>query len=476
MDIVNKANNFFLVLSVVVFAIVVYLTSTKILPVSSAIIIAVALLSILSVLFAKKIPYSTKPNIVVSIGIAGTFLGICISLFHFNPDTIEESINEFLGGMQTAFWTSVIGIIFSILLKLPHIQNFFLNDDKKPEEDSEDIIDLLRGIKKGIEDNTTFEKLYIKLENIEKALVGDGDNTLLSVMKNLKSDVHDDFKTVKESLEKAIETLSKGATEVIINALKDVIQDFNNNLQEQFGENFKQLNEAVIKLVTWQENYKEIVEQSQEAHQNFIQQSQENYREISKKSQQYFAEMSDKLNNFMDQAKEFSNVSSTLQNLLVKLHEENQKIEFLMSGFAELTDKAREGFPIIKENIEHITTSLKNNFDILDKDLSHFTQEFKNRSDEIATNIAKANQDLNQNLTKELNAFTRDINSQAKKMLDDNSKTITNQIGQLDEALGRTLNQSLNTLGRQLISISEHFVKNWEALKNKINELERILK
>ena len=52
------------------------------------------------------------------------------------------------------------------------------------------------------------------------------------------------------------ELLSKSATTAVIEALKSVIQDFNNNLTEQFGDNFKQLNEAVYKLVIWQENYK----------------------------------------------------------------------------------------------------------------------------------------------------------------------------------------------------------------------------
>lgn len=51
--------------------------------------------------------------------------------------------------------------------------------------------------------------------------------------------------------------MSKSATEQVINALKEVISDFNNNLVEQFGENFKQLNAAVLELVQWQENYKQ---------------------------------------------------------------------------------------------------------------------------------------------------------------------------------------------------------------------------
>ena len=51
------------------------------------------------------------------------------------------------------------------------------------------------------------------------------------------------------------ELLSKSATETVIEALKVVIQDFNKNLTEQFGDNFKRLDESVQKLVTWQQQY-----------------------------------------------------------------------------------------------------------------------------------------------------------------------------------------------------------------------------
>lgn len=42
----------------------------------------------------------------------------------------------------------------------------------------------------------------------------------------------------------------------MIEALRQVIVEFNQNLMEQFGENFKKLNRAVKDLVQWRENYK----------------------------------------------------------------------------------------------------------------------------------------------------------------------------------------------------------------------------
>ena len=45
----------------------------------------------------------------------------------------------------------------------------------------------------------------------------------------------------------------------MIEALENVIKDFNQKITEQFGENFKQLNEAVGALLDWQKEYKEQV-------------------------------------------------------------------------------------------------------------------------------------------------------------------------------------------------------------------------
>ena len=53
--------------------------------------------------------------------------------------------------------------------------------------------------------------------------------------------------------------------EEIIYALEEVVKDFNKNLTEQFGDNFKQLNEAVKNMIVWQNNYKSHIKESEES-------------------------------------------------------------------------------------------------------------------------------------------------------------------------------------------------------------------
>jgi len=51
----------------------------------------------------------------------------------------------------------------------------------------------------------------------------------------------------------------------VLGALEGIVREFNHNLTEQFGDNFKQLNEAVAKMIIWQENYKTQIAKNEES-------------------------------------------------------------------------------------------------------------------------------------------------------------------------------------------------------------------
>ncbi len=51
----------------------------------------------------------------------------------------------------------------------------------------------------------------------------------------------------------ALEKLSELSSKALIEALRDVIRDFNQKLSDQFGDNFKQIRDVVAKPLRWQE-------------------------------------------------------------------------------------------------------------------------------------------------------------------------------------------------------------------------------
>ena len=63
----------------------------------------------------------STPSILISLGILGTFLGLSVAILQFDhssSDTIRTSINSLLSGMGTAFFTSVFGMLFSVVFLL----------------------------------------------------------------------------------------------------------------------------------------------------------------------------------------------------------------------------------------------------------------------------------------------------------------------------------------------------------------------
>lgn len=289
------------------------------------------------------------PTLLTTMGIFGTFLGIVLGLLDFNQNDIEASIPPLLEGLKTAFITSLAGILFSLIFKTLSTFSFL-----KP---------------KFLEDSIThatpeailgaMQAQVVEIKALKDAMVGNEESTLFGQLKILRGDINDNAKfSLKNSREHAdkqqqnfeifseklwlklqdfADTLSKSATEQVIEALKQVIVDFNHNLTEQFGENFKHLNEAVHKLVEWQENYKLQLEQMQQQYSHGVESitaTEASVAHISAQSQIIPKSMND-----------LKNVMEVNQHQLAEL-------ERHLEAFKDMRDKAVEAVPQIQQQVQ----------------------------------------------------------------------------------------------------------------------------
>jgi hypothetical protein len=200
-------------------------------------------------------------TMMTSLGILGTFVGIVIGLMVFDPAHVDESIKGLLGGLRTAFLTSVVGMGCTMYFKwwdAKQTPSVTANDQNTDSIGPKDIYAILRK--------------HQELTSLLVQAVGGGEeNSLVGQMKLLRTEVVDfrsghqrtqhNFETkLWDQLQAFSEMLSKSATEQVIEALRQVIVEFNQKLTEQFGDNFKRLDESVKKLVDWQIAYKEQLE------------------------------------------------------------------------------------------------------------------------------------------------------------------------------------------------------------------------
>lgn len=64
---------------------------------------------------------SHSPTILTSTGIFGTFLGVALGLLAFDTKDIQASVPELIEGLKTAFWTSIAGLLGSLIVKFRHL-------------------------------------------------------------------------------------------------------------------------------------------------------------------------------------------------------------------------------------------------------------------------------------------------------------------------------------------------------------------
>ncbi|PSV28003.1 MULTISPECIES: MotA/TolQ/ExbB proton channel family protein [Photobacterium] len=307
-------------------------------------ILSLLLLSIFLAVIRKAPRFTASTaNILTSLGILGTFAGIVVGLMDFNPSNIDGSIEALLAGLKTAFLTSLVGMAGSIVYKA-----IIGAIPSKKEEESKAV---------GPEDIFSVMSEQLKSTNeLLLAIKGDEDSSLASQIKKLRTDFNDAQKsnasyqelkmTHAEEFQNSLwikmdefgDLLSKSATEQVINALKEVIVEFNDKLTEQFGENFKRLDESVKKLVDWQENYRHQLEDMATKYQlgvDAISSTERSVASINERAESIPATM-EKLHQVMELG-----------------HGQVTELEDRLEAFKDLRDKAVEAMPQIREQMDN---------------------------------------------------------------------------------------------------------------------------
>jgi len=219
--------------------------------------------ALLVVFFPKQLKKITNyflidsiPSMFITLGLLGTFLGIAYGLINFdtNPDAIKESIKELLEGLKTAFYTSIFGIICSLIFKtIINIRletGFIAHPDDVKEQDlytsmNNNLIDIRQHSKSSLE-------------------------ALNDIRNNKLKNISDGTEGLAKKLDRFFEDMASQSAGAIQDALTQVIEDFNDTFKKFIGQlvekNFDKLTESIDQLVTWQQSYKSDITGVKEAY------------------------------------------------------------------------------------------------------------------------------------------------------------------------------------------------------------------
>ncbi|ENC6721352.1 TPA: hypothetical protein P0E14_003415 [Vibrio harveyi] len=400
--------------------------------------------------FLGKAPRFTASttNILTSLGILGTFAGIVVGLMEFDPSNIDGSIESLLAGLKTAFLTSLVGMAASIIYKAILGAIPQKGDSTAKSVGPEEIHSVMTA-----QLNASNELL--------SAIKGDEDSSLTSQIKNLRIDINDGNKSLARHMEKAVEgnekfqfklwqkmdefgeLLSKSATEQVINALKEVIVEFNDKLTEQFGENFKRLDESVKKLVDWQENYKDQLADMATKYQlgvDAISSTEKSVASINERTEAIPATM-EKLHQVMELG-----------------HGQVTELEHRLEAFKDLRDKAVEAMPQIREQMDNTMSVIGESVKAASTHYESMLQESQNIIDNFSSTATQSVEHMRTNLE----AGAENVSSQ----LIESSQTLG---GQLLEA-STTFQDQVGTATGGLSNVTSHLTDTTEQIRQHLED------
>ena len=465
--------------------------------------------------FLKEKQYSKESvlgNIASTIGVLGTFVGISIGLWKFNPNDITSSVPLLLSGMKIAFATSIIGMAASIFMKYIALKN-------EDEENIDDIMEL-------------FNTMIAESRNVNNTLIENQKQT-----ENVLNKVSEIWASHQENLTVELKSEILNLNNNIISKQEELIGEF-----KKLGECFTLLNSGVNNLLTWQENYKETIENTTKELEIVIQtihNADESIESISKNSSlikennenlsEVLKEINKTQNVIIDSNKSIIEISNTAKESIPQINEHFTNIDnrtkestaYLQTLISENLNNIKSYLEKITEDVlskttqsiyennrqfkyeisEHISQckmliySLKDlipdiNEHLLstqkrfNKTLIHFNEEVQNSLRENTLEINKQVQLLKENTaninntlddtisesTKRLENITIATSNQIKTMAEEMEKLCVRKIEKLDNTLIEEFTDALSCLAGQLVTISEGFSEDYYRLLEELKE------
>lgn len=292
--------------------------------------------------FSSVNPYffDSVPSIFTTSGVLGTFIGIAIALWDFDVNNIDESIPHLLSGLTASFWTSIAGIILSVIAS-KIFSGIQFNSEVKEENVSNELAALRELIKLNTEGNTLLIKIFSEFKSV---IIGESEYSISSQLSKFRSSLIDSIRDLHRNNEHNSELLTQikhslgGEEETSL--LTQIIK-LRNSYDDQsntFKNLFENLDKNGLKLIEKQDK---IIQQND----NLKSQFDENIKEIINTLYTATDMMKEKFDEFAKLLAE-SNTKALVEAMEKVIVDFNDKMK-------ELIDK------LIKENFEELNQSVQ---------------------------------------------------------------------------------------------------------------------
>lgn len=437
-------------------------------------------------------------NTMTGLGILGTFIGLSIGLQGFHTDgaqAITDSIPALLNGIKTAFYTSIGGVLISLIFT-----HFYHSDLEANNEAIEDFYDAFYNNISVPAESYYYQSMLKNQELQTKSLnalaASIGDELAPRLAKEIKSSIVPTMehlnKLITASVNTTIEDYIKAAVQTQSDTLQEIVDEFMVKMNQSLKNQFENLASSIDHMCSSQHSYTEEI-------QTII----ESLTGISNHLSDLNKDMSGTVNtskevnqtslSLYNQLKEFVGILADYQKAIKTSTEElSKQTAASMEYFNKNTGVFDENVAGLIENINklreennaayeaHVAKLSENMADFLDKvhivnsALIEQAKSYKSNYDEHVAN-------LSENMSDFINRINK-INSVLINQAKDNQIFITNakneingsisQIGSVAENLPELL--EISKLSRKLdvmTNVNSHSSSLLRELLNNLSEL-----
>ena len=418
--------------------------------------------------FLKEKQYSKESvlgNIASTIGVLGTFVGISIGLWKFNPNDITSSVPLLLSGMKIAFATSIIGMAASIFMKYIALKN-------EDEENIDDIMEL-------------FNTMIAESRNVNNTLIENQKQT-----ENVLNKVSEIWASHQENLTVELKSEILNLNNNTISKQEELIGEF-----KKLGDCFTLLNSGVNNLLTWQENYKETIENTTKELETVIQtihNADESIESISKNSS-LIKENNEKLSEVLKEINKTQNVIIESNKSIIEIsNTAKESIPQINEHFTNIDNRTKESTAylqtLISENLNNIKSYLeKITEDVLSKTTQSIYENNRQFKYEISEHISQCKMliyslkdlipDINEHLLSTQKRFNKTLihfNEEVQNSLRENTLEINKQVQLLKETTANINNTLDDTISESTKRLENITIATSNQIKTMAEEMEKL--
>ncbi len=275
-------------------------------------------------------------SLATTAGMLGTFIGIAVGLYSFDPNNIDASVPKLLGGLRTAFYSSIAGLIISLIASI-------------------------------------FPSLFIKISDEDgKQFVSTEEKVLHSILEEQKK--------LNESFNNFASKITQQNIDALTEAINRVLKDFNTTINEKLGKAFEDFKVSVENLNSWQKEYKDNIEATHMHLNSLLTQLKTVLNELEAMSKTYL---------------ELQKVVQQFENMVGDLNAHLKKFYDLSNDIGDLSNELKGAGSDIKQEIrELIGSAVKELEQANNRILTEFGSNLVSISNKLAEDFRKVQEAL----------------------------------------------------------------------------------